>query len=297
MPAVAGRHTSDRSSSWSPDTATKSSWPPMPGVLPAAEAVGDDLPVEVDGDRAVDRDDVVVGRDHVRRVHDVDRQEADVVVAVEPPVQLRRAEREGAHGEPVVLALAQVRDLARPVELHETGREHLRVDAVVAAVALARATRRSSTGSRRCPSASVQPSWTKVAACAAIACSTADAGGSIERERRPVALDDHVDRVHVHAVRVLGRESERAREVRVRLDDEQPVRILGRALHLAHRRARVQRQAHPAVGIGRCRAGCDDARRELFGDVTNRRKSAGTNSMRAPLSTSTRSAGPKKPLT
>ena len=116
------------------------------------------------------------------------------------------------------------------------------------------------------PVCNVQPSWTKVARVGRDRPLDLRRRRIDERERRAVALDDHVDRVHVHAVRVLRREAERAREVRVRLDDEQPVRVFARALHLAHRRARVQREAHPAVGVGRRRAGCDDARCELLGD-------------------------------
>ena len=45
---VERRHTSERSSSDSPDGAMKSSWPPMPGVLPAADGVGHHLAVQVD---------------------------------------------------------------------------------------------------------------------------------------------------------------------------------------------------------------------------------------------------------
>ena len=219
--------------------------------------------------------------DEVGRVHDVDRQEPHVVVAVEPLVELGRAERERADREPVERALAHVRDLAGTVQLHEPGREHLGVHAVVAAVAARRATRRWSTGSRRCRSATCSRRGRRSPRAPAIACSTSAGGGSVERERRPVALDEHVDGVDVDAVRVLGRESERAREVRVRLDDQQPVRI-------ARRRAAISRTVAPACSdrliqpsaSGGVAAVATTRGANCSAIVTKRRKSAGTNSMR-----------------
>ena len=57
--------------------------------LAAGDGVGDDLPVNVDRERAVDRDHLVVGGDHVRRVDDLDREKRHVGVAVQPLVELR----------------------------------------------------------------------------------------------------------------------------------------------------------------------------------------------------------------
>ena len=63
-------------------------------VLASADRVGDDLAVDVDGERGVDRDHTPVAADHLGGVDDVDRQERDLVVAVEPVVEPLRAERE-----------------------------------------------------------------------------------------------------------------------------------------------------------------------------------------------------------
>ena len=106
-----------------------------PAELVAGDRVGHDLAVDVDRERAVDRDHVAVGADHIRCVDDLDRQERDGVVAVQPRVELRRAERERRHAHTVVLAFAGVGDLAGAMQLHAAVGEHLAVQPVVAAVA------------------------------------------------------------------------------------------------------------------------------------------------------------------
>ena len=68
------------------------------------------------------------------RVHDLDGQEPHVGVAVEPGVELGGAERERRNRATRELGLARVRDLPGAVQVHEPRREHLGVDAVVAAV-------------------------------------------------------------------------------------------------------------------------------------------------------------------
>ena len=94
--AVDGRQSSDRSSSSSPDTDTKSSWPPMPGELPAADACRPTTWPQ----RSTASAPLIVTISSVARrsisgeFDDVDRQEAHVVVAVEPLVELG-----GAGGE------------------------------------------------------------------------------------------------------------------------------------------------------------------------------------------------------
>jgi hypothetical protein len=95
--------------------------------LVAIDGVGDDLAVDVRRERAVDRDHVVVGADHLGRVDDLDRQERDVGVAVQPGVELRGTEGERRHAHPVVLALAGIGDLARTMQLHAPVGEHLAV--------------------------------------------------------------------------------------------------------------------------------------------------------------------------
>ncbi len=66
-------------------------------------------------------------------------------------------------------------------------------------------------------------------------------------------------------MRKLGWEAQRARHLRVRFDDHDAIGVRRGAVQLAHGRARVQRQAHVAVRIGRRRGRRHQARRELFG--------------------------------
>ena len=192
------------------------------GELPAAEAVGDDLAVEVDGERAVDRDHLVVARRSTSGEFTiVDRQEAHLVVAVEPLVQLGGAERERGDREAVELALARVRDLARRCSSHQPGREHLRVHAVVAAVAARRAARRPSTGSPPMPVCSVQPSAMNGAHVLAIARSTSVGSASTSRNGgRSPSHDRRRPRRRARGAGNSGGSRACAGSCGVRLDDE-----------------------------------------------------------------------------
>ena len=50
---------------------------------------------------------------------------------------------------------------------------------------------------------------------------------------------------------MVGRQPDGAREVRARFDDAETIGIGGRGLELADARTGVEREAHPAVGVGR----------------------------------------------
>ena len=205
---------------------------------------------------------------------------ADVVVAVEPPYSSAVPSANVRDREPVEdVPCCALRDLARPVQVHEAGREHLASGCRSRRRRVRRAARRWSTGSRRCRSAActrrartwprarrwpARRRWRRV----------------FERERRPVADHEHVDLVDVHAVRVLGSDAERARQVRVRFDDQQPVRIRGRALHLGARsRPRAARGSSSPSASGSAAVVATTRGANCSAIVTNRRKSAGTNSM------------------
>ena len=86
-----------------------------PGVLSAVDRVGDHLSLDVDCHRAADRDHLAVARDHVGRVDDLDWEEGDVLVAVEPFIQPLGAGGERRDRDAVELALA-VGDLAGLVQ-------------------------------------------------------------------------------------------------------------------------------------------------------------------------------------
>ena len=105
------------------------------------------------------------------------------------------------------------------------------------------------------PVCSVAPSGMKAAACSAIARSASVGGGSCEREGRLVGLDQQVDLVRVEGVEVVGRQAERRREALRDLDDAEAIGVLARAAQLRDRGAGVQREAAPAVGVGRRRGG------------------------------------------
>ena len=82
--------------------------------LPAVDAVGHHLAVEIDREGTVDGDEVGVPRNDRRVIHHVDREERHRVVPVEPSVQLGHAQRKGGHRHAVEDPLGVVGDLARP---------------------------------------------------------------------------------------------------------------------------------------------------------------------------------------
>ena len=110
-----------------------------PRDLPAVDVVRHHLAVEVDAERAVDRDEGVVLGDDGRVVDHLDRHEGHVRVPVEPGVELGGPEGEGGDRDPVEQTFGVVGDLAGLVEPHESVGEHLRVDPVAAAGTLGRA--------------------------------------------------------------------------------------------------------------------------------------------------------------
>ncbi len=191
---------------------------------------------------------VAVARDQLRRVDDVDRQEGDLFVAVEPLVEVRRAHRERRDGHAVEEPLL-VAHLARLVELHQAVGEHLRVDAVVAAVTLGEQAgdRRGDRADPRLKRRSVVEVGAGVLGDRALGLGWLGGG---QRERLLVALDEQVDLVEMQSVAVVGQEPAGARVGLRDLDDQEAVGVGARARELADRGPGVKREAAPALGIG-----------------------------------------------
>ena len=229
--------------------------------LQPVDAVGDDLAGEVDSKRTVDGDHVTVSPDHFGRVDHLHRQEPDVPVLVEPLIELGHTGGEGGGGETVEGGTLPVCHLARLVEPHETGGEHLGVDAEVADAAgrdhlgdLA-----GDAADARLKGAAVVDEPHRV---------TGDRGlhlcrfGIGEVERLAVGPHEDVDLVERQAVRVVGFHPERAREVLAHLHDEEPVRVGAGTVQLVDRCAGVQGETDPSVH-GHRAGGCHDARAEV----------------------------------
>ena len=228
------------------------------GILPGRELIGDELPLEIDLERRVDRHHPPVPCDHGRVVHDAHRQEAHGVLAVEPTIERLGSLRERDDREPVELPFA-VRHLAGLVELHQARREELAVDAVVAP-----GTRGERFGDDRRdrPDPRLQR--------AALADVTQRVlchpplrlgrGDLPILDRIPGRFDEHVDLVDVDAVRMLGREPHGPRQERVREHDQQPFGIARVAMQLVGLLGGDQPEAHPSAVVGRRGAGHEHAR-------------------------------------
>jgi hypothetical protein len=198
-----------------------------------------------------------------RIVDDVDGQEADRLVLVQPGMQLGSAEREGADREPLVDALLEVRDLAGLVEPHQACREHLAVDAVVPAVALGE---QAGDGTGDAADAGLERG--------AVGNVLADVPGDgdldrrglriFQRGERTVAVDQHVDLVGPEIMAVLGRQPEGARRLGLDLGDEQAVRIASAGALGLDGGAGVKREAVAAVGAGRRHRGRHHPGRHLL---------------------------------
>src|SRR5664280_1099189 len=78
------------------------------GDLLAVDVIGHHLPVQIDAQPAVDRHQGVVLGDLRGVVDDFDGQEGDLLVAVEPGIELRRAEGEGGTDTPSNRPLASL---------------------------------------------------------------------------------------------------------------------------------------------------------------------------------------------
>ena len=198
--AVDGRQITARSSSSRPETDTKSSWPPMPENCRPSSVSATTWP-----HRSMASAPLMVTISSLREIVSGELtmstgQEPHLVVAVEPLVELGGAGGERGDRVPVELPLAAVRHLARLVQLHQPGREHLGVHAEVAGVAVGQQLH----DHRRDPAdAGLQRRADRMngRTCSAIAVSTRWRLGVGEEERGAVGLDHEVDLVDVHAVR------------------------------------------------------------------------------------------------
>ena len=100
--------------------------------LLSVDVVGHHLSVQIEAQRPVDRHQLVVLSDDGGVVDDVDGNEGHPGVGIEPVVEISRSEGKGGDRHAVEDALGVIRHLARLVQMHEAGGEHLRVHAVPA---------------------------------------------------------------------------------------------------------------------------------------------------------------------
>ena len=241
----------------------KSSWPPMPENCAPAIVSADDLAVDVDRQRPVDRDHLLVAGDRLGGVDQVDGEERHVVVLMQPAVEGLVARGEGRDRDPVVAPLVGVRHLARLVQRHQAVREHLGMHAVVAArgarqLARDRRRDRADAGLQGGP---VGHERRSVARDLKVRFARLSLG---ERQGRRVGLDEDVDLLDLQRVPVLGLEPEGPGEVLRDLHDEQALRVLRRPHQLQRRASRVERQRAPAVRVRRRGRGCHRAGRLLL---------------------------------
>ncbi len=176
-------------------------------------------------------------------------RKATSLVFVEPAVELLAAGGEGGDRDAVEIALA-IRHLAGLMQAHQTAREHLRVDAVVAAVAL-RQDRRdhrrdaADTGLQR---AAVADEGSRVGRDAALGLGRLGLG---QGQRCVVALDEPVDLIDVQAVHVAGRQAARPGEGRRGLGEQNPLRVGAGPMQLLDGVPGVQGQRAVAVPVRR----------------------------------------------
>ena len=177
---------------------------------------------------------------------------------VEPLVELLGPAGEGRDRDAVVLALA-VGDLPGLVQLHQAGGEHLRVDAVVAAVTLGE---QSGDRGRDAADAGLEGGAVGDEPSGVLGDRPLRVPGRRVRqgERSLVALDQDVDLVDVERVRVVRLIARRPREELGDFDDQQAIGIVGDPQQLVVGAARVQREAAPAVGVWRGRRRREDPR-------------------------------------
>ena len=231
-------------------------------ILRAVDRIGDDLSLEIELERAVERDHPAIAADQGRIVHHVDRQEAYVFAPCEPVVELARSHRESRDREALELTLAAVAHLAGLVQPHEAAGEHLRVDAVVPAAS--RGETRDDLARDRTDSGLERRGVGDEAQCV-----IRDRAAHVVRSvfgqlaRRTLALDQQVDLVRSERVRMLGQQAERARKVRARFGHEHALGIGAAAAQLGNRRPCVEREAHAPALPRRRHAGRHHPRREL----------------------------------
>ena len=145
------------------------------------------------------------------------------------------------------------------MERHQAVREHLRVDAEVALLAVGepggnRGGDGSDAGLEGRP---VGHERGRVLGDLEVGLRRLDVG---QGERRALALDQDVDLVDLQGVQVLGRHAEGARVVGRGLHHEQTLRVGRRADHLGGRAAGVKGERAPALGVGRGGGGRHHAR-------------------------------------
>ena len=180
----------------------------------------------------------------------LDRQEGHLLVPVQPSVELGDPEGEGRHRHTLEHPLGVIGDLAGLVQLHQSGGEHLGMDAE----STARSARqlgghdvgdRADAGLQRRPVVHVRQ---RVARDGLVHRVGRRVG---EGEGGAVGLDEHIDRVQRDGVVVRRGQAPGAGEVRVDLDHEQPVWIPSGAEELLPGPPHVQGEVH-APPFGRC---------------------------------------------
>ena len=188
-----------------------------------------------------------------------------------------------------------VGDLARLVQAHQPGREHLRVHAVAAAVALGE--QRGDRPGHGADAGLQRGAFGDERARALGDRAVGVAGrGVVERQRLGVALDQQVDLVDVQRVRVLRRRAGRSRAVRRHSTSSSRSGSAPGAMQFVDARAGVQRErAQPSAsggdGDGRHHARAPAA----SSSGVKRRKSAGAKEMLAPRRAARARSGRRSP--
>ena len=221
-------------------------------------------------------------RDDRGVVDHVHGQERDRLVAVEPLVELGGAQRERRHRHAVEHALGAVGDLARLVQPHQAGGEHLRMDAEATEPAGGQLAGHH-VGDRPDPGLQCRPLG-DVAQCVC-----RDRGvhvvwrGLGQRKGDGVRLDEHVHQLERNGVVVLRGQAGRARQVRVHLHDEEAPRVLPGPEQLGAGGPEMQRQVDPPGVVRRRTLGHHDAGREAGQDRSELAEPAGDELHAVPL--------------
>ena len=239
--------------------------PADPGDLATVDAVRHHLAVEVEAQRAVDGDQLLVVGDQVRVVDHLDGQEGDIGVVVQPLVEVGGTEGEGGDRHPVEDPLVGVGHLARQMQAHHAVGEHLAVDPIAPAGPGGQLVGHD-VGDRADPDLEGGPVGDEAHGHVGDGVVDLVGGGVGQRIGLGVRLDQDVDQVHRQGVGVLGREGAGAGKVGAHLDHQHPVGVLARQHQLVIGAPEVEGEVDVAVGIGRGAGRGHDPGREAAED-------------------------------